>query len=104
MTLFGNIRTMAHVDTEDLEKLTELAHTPVLETEAGLFFVDGLPNRWETCHLDDLEPQVAAACEWATSMLTQCSCGYRAPSSNIGLGPHVKRMITQARDGRIELT
>lgn len=32
MTLFGNIRTMAHVDTEDLEKLTELAHTPVQDS------------------------------------------------------------------------
>lgn len=91
------------VDTDTMERLLALAHTPVLETDAGRFFVDGLPNRWETCHLDDLPPRVAAACEWATSMLTQCSCGYRAPSSNIGLGPHIRRAITQGLEGNIEL-
>ncbi len=92
------------VDTDTMERLLALAHTPVLDTDAGEFFLMGLPNTWEDIDLTEIEdPQVQSAIEWARSMRTQCHCGYRAPSSNVGLGPHIRRAITQGLEGDAEL-
>lgn len=91
-------------DLDQLEALVRLAHTPVLETDAGVFFEAGLPNNWRTMtDMDDLDPQMVSAIEWAESEQQACHCGWRGSGSNIHHGTHLERMIRLAREGRIEL-
>lgn len=104
MTLGMVNTTTAHVD--DLVRLTELAHQPVLSgevlalLEAGVDF-DAEPSG----DPEDIEDQTIAYLE---SQAEVCSCGWQPPRHQ-GLarqgahGTHLARVVRLAQEGRIEL-